>query len=535
VKQTRLVFTSREELPEPFADEVIDLSRLYRSNAIELVHKAMTEAGLTPKEEDTEEAQPEVEALVESVNCHARSLVLLAPYVGEFGVRHTTENLGRLMAELDKQHPGSRELSLFASLELSLQRLPQQMREKIKRLGVFHGGASLFTFQNVLELTDAESDELLSVFIGLGLAEAMSYNFLSFHPALCPYLRRQLEATADEIEVALVRWVESMTMLCDFLYQQLFEDVQISATLTTLEMPNLSALLEHIAQQGDTDSVVGLATYLEQLISPLGKKHLLDWVSTVREAASSKLKGWSHTRFNAFQQKIERLRQSGYLNLALSEAQVLIERCVQAGDEAYPEAAYDSALAYLLLGRILLYSGTSESALLTIGKAEKMFQILADLGDKSAPLMAATCLTHEGDCLCELGRLDAAVEAYEAGIEISKKVKDLRQTAVGKAQLGMVRMKQQRYPEALESYREALAVFEVLGEPESVAVSWHGIGMIHDMAGEFEAAEQAYRESLAINVRQNNPVGEAESLSGLGLNALSHSAMLLNPGKHGIC
>jgi hypothetical protein len=102
IGDTCLLFTSREKLPEPFDVEFqrVILSRLDKKDAVELVHQAMTVGGLTPKEDDRGGTQPEVEALVGAVNCHARSLVLLAPYIGEFGVRHTTENLGRLMAGL---------------------------------------------------------------------------------------------------------------------------------------------------------------------------------------------------------------------------------------------------------------------------------------------------------------------------------------------------------------------------------------------------------------------------------------------------
>ena len=53
---------------------------------------------------------------------------------------------------------------------------------------------------------------------------------------------------------------------------------------------------------------------------------------------------------------------------------------------------------------------------------------------------------------------------------------DQRSIAVGKGQLGTVRMLQQRYEEALAAYQEALKLFDALGEPGSVAVPWHQIG-----------------------------------------------------------
>jgi len=134
VADTRLIFTSREALPAPFDAKFqqVTLTRLIRTDAIGLVQKTMTSQGLTPKEDEQGGVQPEIEALVEAVNCHARSLVLLAPYLSQFGVGQTTASLGTLMAELHKKYPDERKRSLFASVELSLQRLSPAMREKIK-------------------------------------------------------------------------------------------------------------------------------------------------------------------------------------------------------------------------------------------------------------------------------------------------------------------------------------------------------------------------------------------------------------------
>ena len=121
----------------------IALGALTRTDAIALVSDVMKQEGLTPKAEDPGGDPQEIVDLVEAVNRHARALVLLAREVSRKGVRATTENLHQLMAELDRKHPGDRENSLYASVELSLRRLPKEVREQIKPLAVFHGGANL--------------------------------------------------------------------------------------------------------------------------------------------------------------------------------------------------------------------------------------------------------------------------------------------------------------------------------------------------------------------------------------------------------
>ncbi len=517
VADTRLLFTSREALPEPFDAKLqhLTLSRLTKDDAIELVQKTMTSQGLTPKEDDLGGAQPEIEALVEAVNCHARSLVLLAPYLSQFGVGQTTERLSQLMAELDKKYPNERERSLFASVELSLRRLSPAMREKIKPLGVFQGGANLFTLTMVLELNDEERDLLVGELTAMGLAEPLAYGFLRFDPALCPYLWQELDEPTRAASQA--RWVENMQQLTHFLYEQHFKDAQLSATLTLYELPNLMRMLELVQAPADPETTVDLATSLEQLIAALGKAHLLVRVVAIRDKEAKKLGGWSHTRFVSTKTQIERLLGSGNFQQAYNEAQALLDRSLQAGEAAYSAAAYDIAVANFLLGRVLKRGGASEAALTPIAEAYRRFQRLAEQGNESAAGMASASLTEQGDCLLFLGRLDEAAATYEAGIKISEKLDDRRGTAVVKGQLGTVRLEQKDYGAALQAYHEALEIFTELNEPASVATIWHQIGMVHEEAGQWEAAEGAYRQSLQISTQQKNPAGEASSLDQLGL------------------
>jgi hypothetical protein len=142
--KTRLVFTTREPLPAPFDDRrrEISVGALAPEDAVRLVGEVMKREGQEPKAEDTGGEPQEVVELVEAVGRHARALTLLAGEVARQGVRATTENLRRLMERLHERFPGDRENSLYASVELSLQRLPAESREKVKVLAAFHGGGA---------------------------------------------------------------------------------------------------------------------------------------------------------------------------------------------------------------------------------------------------------------------------------------------------------------------------------------------------------------------------------------------------------
>ena len=169
-------------------------------------------------------------------------------------------------------------------------------------------------------------------------------------------------------------------------------------------------------------------------------------------------------------------------------------------------------MAYWHLGRTLKSLGAAEAALQPLTEAQQRFQALAEAGNASAGRMASVAIADRGDCLIDLGRLDEAAVAHEDAIQRAEQRDDRRMIAVGKGQLGAVRILQQRYKEALVVYQETLKLFDALGEPGSVATLWHQIGIVYMLERQFEQAERAYRQSLAIKVQQQNRSGEASSL-----------------------
>jgi tetratricopeptide (TPR) repeat protein len=181
-----------------------------------------------------------------------------------------------------------------------------------------------------------------------------------------------------------------------------------------------------------------------------------------------------------------------------------------AGDAAYDGAPYDSAMAQVMLGRALERSGDAEAALPHLEKSRERFERLKQPG------MAGAALIEKADCLTDLGRYDEAAEAYQQAIGIAEELQDPRQVAVGKGQLGDVRLRQKNYSVALRLYAEARDVFERFNEPTSVATIWHQIGIVHENAGGFEAAESAYQKSLGIKIQIGIRAAQAATLGQLG-------------------
>jgi len=514
--RTRLVFTTREPLPAPFdaRGRERELGALAPDDAVKLVGEVMKQNGWTPPSDDAGTTPEEITALVEAVHCHARGLVLLAREVARGGVKAATGDLRKLMANLEQRHPGDRENSLYASVELSLRRLSAESREHVKALAVCHGGVHLWGLGQITGLEPDAAQQLASELIGVGLGEDMGYGHLRLDPGLPPYLLGALPE--DEAEALRSRWAEAMAGLTGYLYREWFKDTRLAAQLTLLELPNLLEMLAWSLGRQAAERVVTLAGQVERLVAHLGRPQALARATRVREQAARALGEWSHARFLAEYAAIERMTERGDLPAAYAAVQELLAKGLAVGEAAYPGAAYDLAMMHFRLGRTLQIGGAAEAALIPLAEAQRRFQALADAGDKNAEHMAGGAITETGDCLQDLGRLEEAALAYEEGGRRARTREDIRSEAINQLQLGTVRLRQKLFSEALEIYATSREAFEKLGEPRLVATVWHQTGMTHEAAGRSELAEQAYRQSLAIHVRENDLGGQAPSLLQLG-------------------
>jgi tetratricopeptide (TPR) repeat protein len=497
--QTRVIFATREPLPAPFDGNELRMGRLDRDTAIRLLGNLLPNA---PKSDETEE---DLRDLVDKVGGHARSLVLIAREVGAAGVRHATENLVPVLRAIEAKNPGSRENSLLASAELSLRRLPPEIRQAIRPLSVFLGGGGIVAIALVLKLDGHQVMPIVDALINVGLAEYVEPQYLRFDPALLG-----VDLAADEREAAVAAWADAMESQVEFLYQQLFEDANLANNLTLLELPNFLAALAYLGRNRPPEFVVELATSLEQIVAKLNRPKGLARIVEIRIAAARNLAELSHAQFEAERASVDRLIDQGRLEEAVQAARALNSRCEAAGKAGYEGAAYDGAVAQITLGRALQKSGDAQAAIPHLEQARDRFERLNRSG------MAGAALTQKADCLSDLGRYSEAADAYEQAIRIDEEQNDPRSVAVDKAQRATVRRLQKDYAEAIRLCEEARDVFERLNESNSVAVAWHQIGMVYHHARQFESAEHAYQRALNICVQIGDPGGQGRTLNQLG-------------------
>ncbi len=511
---TRIVFTSRQALPEPFAADRSqwNLRPLERSDAVTMVERALG----TEERKTTEATREAIEQLVEAVRGHAQTLALLAPSLRSRGVDSTRESLLDLLAEMEKRYPGSRERSIFASLELSLRRLSSANRRRAKVLGLFHGGVQMGVLAVMMKWEPDDVDSLTTELTAVGLAAPERHNYIKLNSALCPYLREQIEER--ECEALLTRWDSAMHAYVGFLVEQRAHNSEAAATLTGLDLPNMLAFLKRTEQRHDPAAIVEVTTALLTLLKDSGRQQLLDRIARGRDAAVANVEGgWSHAHFESQRTAIERMLDADRLREALQHSQQLVERAREAGDSAYPGADYDLAGACWLLGYVLNAAGIAERALVLFGEARQRLEAISDSRNSAgANSLALHCLSESADCLFALGRLDEAEQALNESVRRAAELGNGRAIAVGKGQLGRVLLARKDYSGALEAFDEARQRFEQLAEPSSVAVAWYQRGVVLQEMQRAEEAEGAYRQALAIQERVGNLADTAGTLVQLG-------------------
>src|SRR5690349_3464483 len=123
----------------------------------------------------------------------------------------------------------------------------------------------------------------------------MAHSHLRLDPALPNYLLTQMDAA--ELPSLTARWAEAMRALTGFLYQEQFQDAQLAAQLTLLELPNLLAMLNLAADALPPEEVMELAVGVETLLAKLGRPQALALAVSVRTAAARQLGAWSRAQF----------------------------------------------------------------------------------------------------------------------------------------------------------------------------------------------------------------------------------------------
>uniref|UniRef100_UPI00405717C7 tetratricopeptide repeat protein n=1 Tax=Candidatus Electronema sp. TaxID=2698783 RepID=UPI00405717C7 len=431
--------------------------------------------------------------LFEKVGFHPLSISLLAQQLKERAASDVGERLEALLA----LQPLNREdRSLLASLELSLERLPERCKAWLPRLGVFAGGGLEEIVVKVAGMEDYPSEwSILRYHLTLsGLMQperVAEKTWLRFHPTLAPALWEKLGK--EEQDKLLAGYSQAYHQLSKVLYWDDDTNPPSARALARCELPNLLRAVHAALQSGRNEEGVDFADNVNWFLNWFGLRRDYQTLTEAAAKAGGEIgsQAWFLARINLGEQ----LCQSGQIGQA--EA-VFVDILMGLGETPN----YERCLTLARLGRCLSMQGQP-------AQAEQLFQQkLAELAclEQSQGVRGEIASAHTdlADVLRDQGDWSGAEAAYQAGLEIYEQLSDQRNKGVVLGQLGTLALMQSELAEAAERWQEALALWQSLNEPATESMAWHNLGIVRQKEEKWDAAEQAYREAAQLREEQGS-------------------------------
>lgn len=497
-KTSRIIFTSRENLPKPFAHKknTLELGRLSTTEAIELVADVMGRNGWEPPISDDARTPQEVIDLVEAVQCHPRALVQMAPYVAE-GVKPTTDEMARIYAELERKNPGDRENSLYASVELSLRHLPQHLRNKVYCLALLHGGAHRYLVKQL-----SATEGLCFALVNIGLAEHLGHGYYHFNPGL----NRSLFIQMNNIQKSKL-FIDLKSSMKDFLE-------------LILEVDKIDSKISHFILSADESNLINFYDSLtdEELLSTQGKD-IWELTLSIQEIILDINKPVLTNRLIEFNRRfselsddhqvyhrnsmanMNRLIKVGSPARAIELGRTILNRITDAKPRNWKK---DSARVQIKIGDAFLYSGAPEKALTHFQEA---YSTLYKVDGRLASIVKDRIET----CYSDL-RID-----NDQGLPTNEKPDEPPTTASKMLKKGEALLNQKKYNEALSNFLLAYKTLKSLRQEGAMAISLHKIGRVYKRMNNLSEAENYFILALRINNRIGNAFGKASNLGMLGI------------------
>jgi len=501
--------------------------------------------------------------LFDRVRFHPLSIRVLTQQLKTRRVAELGERLDHLLTTAShKQQGEDTPIELLASLELSLDKLDDEARQVLPRLGVFQGGAMEPDLMIITGLGDVHqsqrsqlqqqlkalaegsvrlegdkelppelvqelqakwSEELAqlpppaaNLWPGLrrqleaaALIEAedvpgVSVPFLRFHPTLAPMLWSLLDATAQQRLATAHR--QRYYALSGWLYHEDDKNPHQARAIAWRELPNLLHAVHATLDAGDPDAVDFADNVNRFLGTIFGLRQEAERLTARAQAAAGEAgsQAWVLAQSN----RGEQLRTAGQVGEAAQIFQTLL---VQLGEAP----SYERAVTLGRLGRCFRAGGRPDLAAQHDREAITVCEALEQ--DDDVKRHRGGMLTDLADALRDQGDYAAARQAYQQGLEVVEELNDLRSQGVVLGQLGTLAMKEGNLAEAAEAHQKALALFQQLREPAMEAVYWHQLGVVFQEARQWDEAERHYRESARIQENRGNLASAARTWSQLAI------------------
>ncbi len=141
---------------------------------------------------------------------------------------------------------------------------------------------------------------------------------------------------------------------------------------------------------------------------------------------------------------------------------------------------------------------------------------LAQSAIDSPQKLAADRLLQQGIQQYQTSQIRAALQSWEAAIEIYRAIRHQGGEAAALGNLGNAYDALGQYQRAIEHHEQALAIDRQRGNLRGAAKSIHNLGNAYQSLGQYQRAITYYEQSLAIERQLGNQSGVADSLGELG-------------------
>jgi hypothetical protein len=370
---------------------------------------------------------------------------------------------------------------------------------------VFHGGVRLDVLRAMMGWETEDTASLAAELIGTGLATPIPTTISRSNPALCPWLRGQMEAA--EREALTAKWVAAMRGFTEFLYQQRFQKNRDRGDAYACLEPAepVRACSTTYSALADAEAMTTLAQFAVLNASALGKPRLLGTSGGgAREILLRALGKTLESRTVRSARAPDRTatsRSRTFCARALNSAEELTPGGAREnGRESLPDTHdYEPpAMAYNPGARRVsewLQSRPDRQALPWLDDSLDRFESIAAEGQPTAVCPTnggGLSMPDVGACLPDYSaglRKKPLTYAYEGFLRRSEKVRGRAETSLvgtGAAWTGSRLRQHTAMPEALQAHEEARERFTRLGRARPASPgSWHS-----DRSGSMEQAGQ---------------------------------------------
>ena len=466
-------------------------------------------------------SREELIKLFDLVRFHPLSIRVLAHQLKSRRPAELGKRLGQLLTAGEANSTAAKVVSedtpagLLASIQLSLDRLDDTVRQLLPRLGVFQGGACEGDLLAITEIDEQRWPALRRQLEDAALLEVVlipgaTVPFLRFHPTLAPMLWTQLPV--DEQATLHAAHRKRYYAIANFLYHSDRQHPHATRTIALHELPNLLHAVYAALEANDPDGVIFVHCVNKFLINFGYKKESEILVARV-QAATSEI--GSESWYLAQLARGEQLAAMGHIAKASDVFSEILEKL---GDTT----SYERSVVLTHLARCFEAGGRPDLAAQYDLDAIAVLDGLEQM--EGVKHHRALCLTDLADNLMLQGQYPEARKLYEKVLSVLDEFDDMRNIGAILGQLGWLAMLEGKLDEAQTCHNAAISLFQQLHEPASEATGWHHLGMVFEKTGQWEEAERHYRESARINEEHGNLVGAATNWNQLAY-------IFINAGK----